>query len=669
MKKVSVFFKNRNNPKPVEYITQSIEYVFGGYATPVPYFLDELKAGQIIEADAHLVLYEEMLPSLSDYLADFSKVIIMKYNMPKANLEPLKDIPAGQDVLVINDSNETTLQTIYMLYESGYNHISLYPYIEDSVPAKSYDSFEFCAATNDSLHLVPSTCRKIVNLQNRDISFETFQKLMHVLELDSHDIHRKIISQIENDSLTKFNFVDDFLSSELKAQLLTDIMENFSFGLILIDKSGKVHYVNEKGYDIFGVYTNENITTSSNYDKTLFEGLDFKNKLVTIGKFNYMAEKKTISAFNYTLGICLMLQDEQTLRGRETSFSHQLKNKGFYAKHTFDDIVYQSSHMERCIHLAKQAAPSDYTILIRGESGTGKELLAQSIHNYSLRSNAPFVAINCAALPESLLESELFGYTAGAFTGAQKHGKTGLFEQAQRGTIFLDEIGDISPNLQSRLLRVLQEKQIMRIGSDEIVDVDVRVIAATNANLEEKINKGLFRADLFYRLNVINLNVSPLRNRKEDIHPLLKHFLGKSFALLSNWQKELLENYDWPGNIRELENTAAYYKLLGVLPDNLTQANAKNTPSSLISKSDNNAFGDINNIEDIILNIIAESSKQGYGIGRVAICNKLSYQGHPIGEGKVKSILKELQNKGYVESSLGRGGSRITQLGFEYINN
>ena len=209
----------------------------------------------------------------------------------------------------------------------------------------------------------------------------------------------------------------------------------------------------------------------------------------------------------------------------------------------------------------------------------------------------------------------------------------------------------------------------MRIGSDEIVDVDVRVIAATNANLEEKINKGLFRADLFYRLNVINLNVSPLRNRKEDIHPLLKHFLGKSFALLSNWQKELLENYDWPGNIRELENTAAYYKLLGVLPDNLTQANAKNTPSNLISKSDNNAFGDINNIEDIILNIIAESSKQGYGIGRVAICNKLSYQGHPIGEGKVKSILKELQNKGYVESSLGRGGCRITQLGFEYINN
>jgi transcriptional regulator with PAS, ATPase and Fis domain len=373
-----------------------------------------------------------MLPSLSDYLADFSKVIIMKYNMPKVNLEPLKDIPAGQDVLVINDSNETTLQTIYMLYESGYNHISLYPYIEDSVPSKSYDSFEFCAATNDSLHLVPSTCRKIVNLQNRDISFETFQKLMHVLELDSHDIHRKILSQIETDSLTKFNFVDDFLSSELKAQLLTDIMENFSFGLILIDKGGKVHYVNEKGYDIFGVYTNENIATSPNYDKTLFEGLDFKNKLVTIGKFNYMAEKKTISAFNYTLGICLMLQDEQTLRGRETSFSQQLKNKGFYAKHTFDDIVYQSSHMERCIRLAKQAAPSDYTILIRGESGTGKELLAQSIHNYSLRSNAPFVAINCAALPESLLESELFGYTAGAFTGAQKHGKTGLFEQAQR---------------------------------------------------------------------------------------------------------------------------------------------------------------------------------------------------------------------------------------------
>ena len=666
MKKVFIFFKDRKNPNLVEYITQSINYVFNKYVNTIPYYLDDLEDSTLIDADAHIVLYEEDLPLLSDHLTDFSKVIILKYCMSKSNLEPLKDIPAGEDVLVINDSRESTLQTIYMLYELGYNHISLYPYIEDSIPTKSYDSFEFCAVTNDSMHLVPSTCRKIVNLQNRDISFETFQKLMHVLELDSHVIQNKIVSTIDSSSDIKFDFIDDFLSSELKAQLLTNIMETFAYGLILYDKNGKVHYVNEKGFDIFGVYANENLLSSPKYDASLFDVPDFKNKLVTIGKYNYMAEKKNLSAFNYPLGSCLILQDERSLRDRETSLSRQLKSKGLYAKHTFDDIIYSSNHMKRCIQLAKQAAPSDYTVLIRGESGTGKELLAQSIHNYSHRSRAPFVAINCAALPETLLESELFGYEEGAFTGAQKHGKTGLFEQAQHGTIFLDEIGDISPNLQSRLLRVLQEKQVMRIGSDKIIDIDVRVIAATNADLEAKIKEGKFRTDLFYRLNVINLNVLPLRGRKEDILPLLKHFLGKSFSLLSSSQKELLTTYHWPGNVRELENTAAYYKLLKVLPDNLVDAFACDGDFDSPSP---NGFQEYISVdyEAKILEIIAQSSKQGLGIGRVSICNELSALGYFTGEGRVKGILKSLQRKGLIESNLGRGGSRITKLGLDYI--
>ena len=203
-----------------------------------------------------------------------------------------------------------------------------------------------------------------------------------------------------------------------------------------------------------------------------------------------------------------------------------LAEKGFVAKHSFKDIVHQSKEMDEVIQRARQIAQTDHTVLIRGESGTGKELFAQSIHNASSRSKYPFIAINCAALPESLLESELFGYEKGAFTGAHSKGKIGLFEEANHGTIFLDEIGDISPNLQSRLLRTIQERQIMRVGSDRIIDIDIRLITATNRDLEAAIQSGDFRADLYFRLNVLPIEIPPLRKRKKDLSGLFLHFLG-----------------------------------------------------------------------------------------------------------------------------------------------
>lgn len=179
----------------------------------------------------------------------------------------------------------------------------------------------------------------------------------------------------------------------------------------------------------------------------------------------------------------------------------------------------------------------------------------------------PFIGVNCAAIPETLLESELFGYEEGAFTGASKKGKIGYFEQANRGTIFLDEIGDISPALQARLLRVLQERQIMRIGSDRIIDVDVRIIAATNKDLIKEVEKGRFRGDLYYRLNALQIMIPPLRERKEDILLLFKEFMKEDYLRVGRREKELLENYQWPGNVRELENCALYYKTLGKLPE------------------------------------------------------------------------------------------------------
>jgi PAS domain S-box-containing protein len=231
------------------------------------------------------------------------------------------------------------------------------------------------------------------------------------------------------------------------------------------------------------------------------------------------------------------------------------------ARYTWDDIVGTAAALSAAKQQAMRAAETPATVLLRGESGTGKELFAHAIHNASKRSRGQFVRVNCTALPEQLLESELFGHEEGAFTGTMKGGKRGLFEEADRGTLFLDEIGDITMAIQQKLLRVLQEKEIMRVGSTVPVPVDVRIIAATNANLEQKIKDQIFREDLYYRLNVLPIWIPPLRDIKEDL-PLLAHYIvtrlnldyGRQVERIDDDAMEMLSEYHWPGNVRELQN-------------------------------------------------------------------------------------------------------------------
>jgi transcriptional regulator with PAS, ATPase and Fis domain len=230
------------------------------------------------------------------------------------------------------------------------------------------------------------------------------------------------------------------------------------------------------------------------------------------------------------------------------------------SKYTFSDIIGTSGEMKRCINLAEKSAQSNSTVLLLGESGTGKELFAHAIHAASIRRENPFIKVNCAAIPETLLESEFFGYAKGAFTGAVKS-KIGKFELAHGGTIFLDEIGDMNLLLQAKLLRVLQEMEFERVGGNQTIKVDVRVIAATNRNLRKLIREGKFREDLYYRLNVVEITVPPLRVHKEDLPILVNNLiiklnrkLGKRVRGFSKDAGEILFNYDWPGNIRELEN-------------------------------------------------------------------------------------------------------------------
>jgi propionate catabolism operon transcriptional regulator len=243
------------------------------------------------------------------------------------------------------------------------------------------------------------------------------------------------------------------------------------------------------------------------------------------------------------------------------SSKRKIRSRGHVAKYTFDDILGKSAKIKSAIEKARRFGSVDATVLIYGETGVGKEFFAHAIHNVSPRKDGPFIAVNCAAVPENLLESELFGYAEGAFTGAKKGGKRGFFEMANQGTIFLDEISEMSDKLQTRLLRVLQEYEIMRLGDDRLISVDVRVIAATNSDLRGLVENRLFRADLFYRINVLTLVVPTLRERREDIPVLVDHFLGvcnqKFQKNIKGIEPKGIDHFyahDWPGNTRELQN-------------------------------------------------------------------------------------------------------------------
>lgn len=268
-------------------------------------------------------------------------------------------------------------------------------------------------------------------------------------------------------------------------------------------------------------------------------------------------------------GAIAFIQNATEIVTMGSNLRRDLAQRGLAAKYTFEDILGKSTTILDTIHLAKAYSNTDSTVLITGETGTGKELFVQSIHSESRRRNNPFVAINCSALPTNLLESELFGYKDGAFTGAKKGGKIGLFELAHKGTIFLDEIGEIDKNIQAKLLRVIQEHEVMRIGDDRVIPIDVRVIAATNRDLYDEVKRGNYREDLYYRLNVLNLCLPPLRQRKEDIKILMEKLRNgnnkKLNCRIEGFTQEvmqIMEGYSWPGNIRELENVMEKLLLL-----------------------------------------------------------------------------------------------------------
>lgn len=445
------------------------------------------------------------------------------------------------------------------------------------------------------------------------------------------DERREILVKNQRNLLEFLNHMADLMVSkliekeannklEITKKQLEIIINSINEGVIAVNEKGFVIHANDSFKKLFCISQDilENLNLFDIFTEELIldlirMGINFNNRPFLYKnreiEFQGVVSGKTIQIENKSFGAVLTFKKLSDIYNVINDISSNEIT-------TFDDIIGNSVGIKETKEKAKKAALSDSTILIIGESGTGKELFARAIHDYSFRRDKPFVAINCAAIPETLLESELFGYEEGAFTGAKKGGKIGKLELANGGTVFLDEIGDMPLHLQAKLLRVLQEKRIEKLGSTKSVAVDVRIIAATNKDIEKLVEQGEFREDLYFRLNVIPLYIPPLRERKEDIKTLMYYFLSeynrrfkKNIKGFESRAEKMLINYSWKGNVRELKNVIEYavnmetgeYITVNSLPLRIKQGR-----SDILKPSE------VFNIKDMEKNLI-ESALRMYG--------------------------------------------------------
>lgn len=401
-------------------------------------------------------------------------------------------------------------------------------------------------------------------LYKHNIEILMMEVYTYVIYLKVPVIEKEVWNKIvdEFNDIKGFNSVEeiDLIAFEERDIEMKRVLDVIPQGVIVLSGNGNIKYANNYvSESIFKTSINKLVDNHiSKYIKEVNIDLSFdcNSRLDTISNKEIIIGNQI-----YNLNLDLLLSDENIFTGYMIFLSDIINQDMFINHITFDDIIGESNKLENVIKQAKVYSKSDSAVLITGESGTGKELFARSIHNLSDRRNNPFIAINCAAIPEQLLESEIFGYEEGSFTGGKKQGKKGIFEIGDGGTVFLDEIAEMAPHLQSKFLRVLQEKAIRRIGGSKEIPINIRIISATNKNISKLIHNNEFRLDLFYRINIFTVEVPSLRERKEDIPILVEYFIQRQ---AKRYGKEILEirpqamnkllAYKWPGNIRELQN-------------------------------------------------------------------------------------------------------------------
>lgn len=461
------------------------------------------------------------------------------------------------------------------------NDIDLYFVKPDGRLVYLYDAGQRSISVEANVNQAKLLWLDILDLSEETCRYSDFWAYSIPILYDEDPLYYIVARSIQNDLLlaSYVYMTAELISHEfvhnrtvekvfLKSEYQRAICEAVSHGYMTVDRFGVITYLNTNGAVLL------NTSADRVIGKYMYDVLAGQDQLLNVLKTGqqWYHREFTIpipkAQARLVFSALPIWDDRKQLVGAIFIFEKVKTVQKMYAdmvgSHSifrFEDVYYRSNAMEEVIQLAKTAAKTETTILIEGESGTGKELIAQAIHNYSLRSKGPFVVIDCSAIPRDLVESELFGYVDGAFTGARKGGRFGKFELANGGTVFLDEIGEMPLDMQAKLLRVIQSKTIARVGGSETIPVDFRIIAATNRNLEDEVKNGNFRLDLYYRIYVMHLVIPSLRERPEDIPYLVGKFIVKAAERhlvkapeLSQEALSCLINYSWPGNIRELEN-------------------------------------------------------------------------------------------------------------------
>lgn len=662
--KIDIGLITENSIVISEYINQ-VKYIFGDTININTYSIEDGSA--FVKKKENIFLVSA---NSSEYFEDVRKtlskgdVVIPVYlSFFRRNLLLLNAYPKGTRALLVNVTKRMAEETITSLHQTGTNNIEFVPYY----PGCPYKGDIKLAVTVGHEDIVPDFIEDIVDIGWRQISTLTMAELAIKIDCEYILETKRFLELSEK----LFDLSDGFSTILTKYKVLRKefdtLLQTMDVGIIATDSNHHIYACNHQAALYLGIKRTDLLSNNvtSFIDENLYERCRLQQ---VINKTQMIGFKKETIDISITpvirgsqfLGAITIISVSETSEIND-SMDFKSVSKGHVTRYNFSDIIGNSETIRQTIKLAKMMAKTDSSVLITGESGTGKELFAHSIHNNSKRSQGPFVAINCAA--ENLLESELFGYEGGSFTGAKKGGKIGLFEIAVNGTLFLDEIEGMSQNLQVKLLRVIQEREIMRVGGDTRIPIDVRIISASNQELLPLTSGGSFRSDLFYRLSTLPIELPPLRKRRSDIPILIEEFkniLNASFVLTEE-TKNILYKYDWPGNIRELHNCVEYFGCLNlpvIEPDNLPfyiQRFAKQ----------NQALGDAT--DDIISKIL--DILHSKPCGRSTLLEELKIRGILISESKLRSYLTKLKDNGWISTKGGRGGSFLTDLGKSEIIN
>lgn len=653
-----------------EFIRNNLEQVLGDYVIINNYYLSHFNPGDVINDDIVVVTAPSHARKAQNYISSHSRIIVLRRTLPNSEIYKIAAIPKGANVLVVNDSQENTIEAVAFLCQIGITHLNLIPYDDK----KEYTDINIAVTLGEATS-VPTHIQTVIDVGHRCIDVSTLLSILNYFAIDTQEFSTRLIKYSDTVVTMDTGIKNQYKELFMKNVQLDAVVNLSHDGIVLTDKNHCILLYNKKFSQMFEIYAD----IIGNHFPTVFHNVLFQNvsknlyvdELIEFHDRYLLLNSRTFEHFGESVGIYYSFQEVTRIRHLEQSLFKKLRDTGLVTRYTFDSIQTKSAQMKDCIQFSQRLASSALTVLITGESGTGKELIAHSIHAASPRAIYPFVAINCASVPENLLESELFGYEAGSFTGAVKEGKSGLFEQANNGTVFLDEIGDMPLALQVRLLRVLQERQIMRVGSQKVIDVDLRIIAATNKDLRAEIQKGSFRSDLFYRLNVLPIRIPPLRERPEDILHLLHFFMKKQHGKKVTFTAEaenLLLNYPWFGNVRELANTVAYISFMAT-----DIVDVHNLPAYILNDSQDFST-EINYLDTRcsaekayqVLAILSQHATSG--IGRKALEIKCLHAGIAITESEIRRLLSIFNELGWADSQVGRSGSRLTTKGLDFVN-